>query len=177
MLADRRPLRAAPSGAMLLARHVTLAVRGAARPFLATARGAQTRVAAVVPRCNHGGAGGIAVSLGPSRNAPTALSVGRFARRATVSYAAGCVSPRRRRHGWTSRRAVGTRARPLVRHAIPPRLLRGGPIAVTLKPPGSNRRLTVPTPRPPDSTRAGPTLPPRRSSRPRPTPSPPRVPR
>ena len=73
MLADRRPLRAAPSGAMLLARHVTLAVRGAARPFLATARGAHTRVAAVVPRCNHGGVSRcIAVSLGPSRNAPTA---------------------------------------------------------------------------------------------------------
>jgi hypothetical protein len=76
---------------MLLARHVTLAVRGAARPFLATARGATPRVAAVVPRCSHGNAGGIAVSLGPVRHAPTALSVGRFARRAVVSYAAGYV--------------------------------------------------------------------------------------
>ena len=113
-----------PSSAMLLARHVTLAVRGAARPFLATARGAQTRVAAVVPRCNHGGAGSIAVRLGPSRDAPTALSVGRVARRAAVSYAAGCVSPHRRRHGWTNRRAVGNRARPLVRRSILPRLLR-----------------------------------------------------
>ena len=76
---------------MLLARHVTLAVRGAARPFLASARGAPPRVAAVVPRCSHGNAGGIAVSLGPVRHAPTALSVGRFARRAVVSYAAGYV--------------------------------------------------------------------------------------
>ena len=79
------------SSTMLLARHVTLAVRGAARPFLATARGAPPRVAAVVPRCSHGNAGGIAVSLGPVRHAPTALSVGRFARRAVVSYAAGYV--------------------------------------------------------------------------------------
>lgn len=79
------------SSTMLLARHVTLAVRGAARPFLATARGATPRVAAVVPRCSHGNAGGIAVSLGPVRHAPTALSVGRFARRAVVSYAAGYV--------------------------------------------------------------------------------------
>ena len=86
---------------MLLARHVTLAVRGAARPFLATARGAPPRVAAVVPRCSHGNAGGIAVSLGPVRHAPTALSVGRFARRAVVSYAAGYVSSHPNGHVYT----------------------------------------------------------------------------
>ena len=93
--------RAEQGFVLVLVLFILLGLFALTAPFLATARGATPRVAAVVPRCSHGNAGGIAVSLGPARNAPTALSVGRFARRAVVSYAAGYVSSHLISHMYT----------------------------------------------------------------------------